>query len=195
MNNKDKRILIDPNEMLGICLKKAFRLDDYIRIIRYVDNNEFDNPSFRKLFNSYFKVSQQNNKWYNRYYELMSEQRKKNRNIGEIIEELHKISNRIDVSFASKLIAIIDRDNPIWDKYVLRNLGLDKDWKAYKNKPYEERKNKAVKIYSQIKDYYTDFLNTDEGNAVINQFKNALSEYKNKISDVKIIDFILWSKR
>lgn len=40
---------------------------------------------------------------------------------------LHGVDNSVEVSFASKLIATVSPEEPIWDKYVLKNLGFDKE--------------------------------------------------------------------
>ena len=46
---------------------------------------------------------------------------------------------------------------PIWDQYVLRNLGLENEWTKYSTESKEERIKRAVDIYDRIQSFYSDF--------------------------------------
>ena len=51
----------------------------------------------------------------------------------------------MEASFSSKMLANIDASKPVWDKYVLQNLGLELTGKT----PNEKLDN-AIALYRQI---------------------------------------------
>ena len=81
------------------------------------------------------------------------------------------------------------RVKPIWDQYVMQNLGLE-----LKGKTPRERVINATEIYHQIEDWYKQYLLTDEAKENIAVFDQMLPGYT-WISDVKKIDCLLWDKR
>ena len=83
----------------------------------------------------------------------------------------------------------IDASNPIRDRYVLQNLGLE-----LMEKTQEEKLQNAVALYAQIVNWYADYLATDEARENIYEFDRLLPEYA-WVSDTKKIDCLLWSKR
>ena len=87
------------------------------------------------------------------------------------------------------MLATIDASKPIWDQYVLQNLGLE-----LMGKTQEEKLQNAVALYAQIVNWYADYLATDEARENIYEFDRLLPEYA-CISETKKIDCLLWSKR
>ena len=63
----------------------------------------------------------------------------------------------IEASFSSKMLATIDPSKPIWDQYVLKNLGLQ-----LKGKDAESKLKNAIDLYSKIEDWYNSYLNSSE---------------------------------
>lgn len=187
---------INPNSVIGDCLENAFGLKTYMRIMKYVSADDFRaTPEFRKLFNGFYKVQRKTQKWYDCYYELMEEQKTEPRTFSEILVELNSINLSVETSFASKLIATINPDFPIWDQYVLRNLGFEREWEKCRSCPTDERIEKAVEIYERIQSLYAEFELSADGKACIAAIDSALPLYAEKLSNTKKIDFILWSKR
>ncbi len=107
----------------------------------------------------------------------------------QIITELYRLTGNVEASFSSKMLATIDASKPIWDQYVLQNLGLE-----LMGKTQEEKLQNAVALYAQIMNWYADYLTTDEARENINEFDQLLPEYA-WVSDTKKIDCLLWSKR
>ena len=184
------------DEVLGNCLEMAFELKKYMIIMDSVSKEDFKaTKEFRKIYNGFYRVAFKSSEWYDKYYQLMEEQKKEQRTIGEILSELTVVKSTVEVSFASKLIATINPDMPIWDQYVLRNLGLENEWTKYSTEFKEERIKKAVDIYDRIQSFYSDFQLSDEGKKCICVIDAALPQYADKITTTKKIDYILWSKR
>lgn len=188
--------VLHPGNVLEDSLKIAFRLDEYLSIMEDVAQQNFMATSdFQKRFNSYYRIRQRSRAWYDTYYRIMEEQRQKNRTYKEVLNALYEVSGNIEVSFASKLLATCNPELPIWDKYVLNNLDLQNEWGKKARLEKEEKIDLAVKIYDEICSWYNEFLNSQEGEECLTILDAALPHYKDKLSRVKKVDFLLWSKR
>lgn len=189
-------VILNSKTVVSDSLETLLGLKKYCEIIKEVESGEYENDSdFRKKFNGYFKVRQRPKDWYDKYYELLGKQREEESSFEDLLGTLFPYNNSVEVSFVSKLMASIDPSYPIWDSFVLKNLGLDKQWNKYNFKDKDIRIEKAAEIYEQIKTKYSDFLNSEEGKKCIKIFDELFPNYKGKINDVKKIDFWLWSKR
>ena len=188
--------LLDSNKVIGECLETAFGLKKYCYIIDAVSKDGFQaTEGFQKTFNGYYKLQKRSAEWYQQYYKLFESQKTEALSFDALLIKMYECDGKIEVSFVSKLIASVDTSMPIWDQYVLKNLGLKKEWDKYNSKDYEKRISKAQNIYSKIKESYGTIISSTEGKECINRFHNELPNYRELISETKIIDFILWSKR
>ena len=156
--------------------EKTLRIAKYAYIIKNINNtNITSNPDFQKTFNGFFKVRR------NAKNEPLT--------FRQVITEIYNKTGRIEASFTSKLLASIDTDKPIWDKYVLENLGLVPSGKN----PHERIEN-ACKIYDALTKWYYNFLRSDEGKKCIMEFNKKMPDYS-WISNTKKIDFLIWRTR
>ncbi len=188
--------LLNPNTIISECLETAFDLKTYIRIMRIVGNVNFRaTEEFRKMYKGFYKVRQQSPQWYDKYFSLMEQQVTENRSFEDLLRIMYQVGGRIEVSFVSKLMATVNAQLPIWDKYVLINLGKAAEWERLRSADTENRIKEASKIYTYIKCWYKSFLENDDGKLCIDKFDEALPTYKNKLTDIKKIDYLLWSKR
>lgn len=155
--------------------------------------NVAEDEKFQKAFNNFYKIRQRKKDFYDYYYKLLEE--KKNKKAGitfkEIINAIYKNTNEVHASFASKLVATINPDKPIWDSVVLQNLGLVKPKSSTGNRTNEI--TEIVCLYDKICDWYAQKLNTADSIKAIQLFDEKFP--KNNISNVKKIDFILWQVR
>ena len=87
------------------------------------------------------------------------------------------------------MLATLDENKPIWDQYVLLNLGFE-----LKGKTPGERVQNAVEIYHRIEEWYASYLLTEEAKENIAIFDEMLPSYA-WVSDVKKIDCLLWGWR
>lgn len=93
----------------------------------------------------------------------------------------------LEPSFASKMLATINPDKPIWDSRVLASLKLDKEWEKKWNVDH------AIEIYDSIRDGYKKFESTKFCDECLKEFDSWFPDY-DWISTTKKIDFLLWSK-
>ena len=77
---------------------------------------------------------------------------------------------------------------PIWDQYVLKNLNL-----KVLGKTKKEKLDNTIKTYYEIVDIEREELKREDIKQLIKEFKQNFKEYE--ISDIKILDYILWNCR
>ena len=102
---------------------------------------------------------------------------------------MYEATGNIEASFSSKMLAMINPEMPIWDRYVVQNLCLN-----MKGKTKEVQLKCAINLYDQMISWYDGFLQTENGRECISEFDRILPGYV-WMSDVKKIDFYLWSIR
>ena len=143
---------------------------------------------FQHAFNAFYRV-RRNAEWRKCYYKIFEQAKKEHYSFADVIGCLYVETGNIEASFSSKMIATIDSDKPIWDQYVLQNMGLE-----LKGKNPRERVENAILIYDRIERWYKDYLTTEEARKNIKEFDRWLPSYS-WIPDIKKIDYLLWSKR
>lgn len=179
----------------NISVEKVFRdnlaasmgLNLYSKIIDWVKITDVStNLDFQRTFNSFYIV-RRNQQWRDIYYSYFESVKGINVSFEDVICYLYEKTGNIEPSFSSKLLATVNPDKPIWDQYVIKNLN-----KELTGKTKEERLQNAIKIYTEIEDWYSAFLKTEKSQEIIRDFDKALPDYS-YISDTKKIDCILWS--
>lgn len=144
--------------------------------------------AFQQVFNAFYRV-RRNAEWRKCYYRLFERAKKDHLSFADVIADLYEKTGNVEASFSSKMIATIDPEKPIWDQYVLRNLGLE-----LKGKDSRERVDNAIKIYDQIVSWYRSYLATEDARKNITEFDKWLPSYR-WIPAIKKIDYLLWSNR
>ncbi len=101
---------------------------------------------------------------------------------------MYKKTGNIETSFCSKLLSTIKPNMPIWDQYVLVNLDLN-----VKGKTKEEKLKDTIAAYNKIIEIENNKLKQKDIQQAIKDFKEYFTEYN--LSDIKILDYILWNSR
>ena len=143
---------------------------------------------FQRLFNGYYRV-RRNEAWRKAFYNLFQRAKNEGFSFDRIIKELYQQTGNIEASFSSKMLATIDPSKPIWDQYVLQNLGL-----KLTGKTQTEKLRNAIALYWQIDRWYQDYLALASAQETINTFDQMLPDCA-WLNPVKKIDCLLWSKR
>lgn len=143
---------------------------------------------FQKTFDAFYRV-RRNEEWRNKFFEYFEENKNRREiDFKEIVKDLFLRTGNIEASFASKMLATMNPNMPIWDQYVLQNLGLKVEG-IEKN----ERLDSTIDTYSKIIEKENELLKQPEIQEEIKKFKEYFSEYE--IPDIKILDYMLWSDR
>jgi len=144
---------------------------------------------FQERFNEFYKMIRNEPGFYGAFYrKLEASKEGECPTYGEILDYFWIGFHRIEASFSSKLIATVNPNLPLLDRFVLENLGLKKA------QPYENnRLEKTKKLYDDIKEWHANHLKTQQGRSQIAEFDRHFPN--SCVTDTKKIDFILWQTR
>lgn len=155
---------------------------------RFLETDVSKDDEFQRKFTGFYKIRRSKTLFLNKYYNLMESLKGNPATYSKIIKELNSFKNTIEASFASKMLATLNSDMPVWDQYVLENIGI--------KVPQQYRKTISVciGIYNEIVKWYKNFMNTQDAQEMLFAFNKKFPEYKH-FSDIKKIDLMLWQKR
>lgn len=180
---------IDDRAAIQQRLALSFGLDRYAEIMRrFPDVDVSQDREFQRLFNGFYQI-RRNEAWRAAFYALFQRVRDKRPTFETLVTKLFEKTGRVEASFASKMLATLDADKPIWDKYVLINLEI-----AVPTKCKERPLSGIVDAYDQIERWYASYLATPNARRCVRTFDALMPDYS-WISETKKIDFYLWSIR
>lgn len=169
--------------------KRVQDIQHYVNIMDKIKKvNVSCDLDFQREYNYFYKV-RRNAEWRQHYFDLF-EKCKKRRNVsfGFILEELYSNTGRVEASFASKMLASLDDDMPIWNSQVLNRMGISPS-----KKQDQQKINETKALYYFIVDWYEKLkADKDRYEEYVTAFDNRFPDYSN-ISSTKKIDFILWA--
>ena len=157
-------------------------------IKRYEETNVDEDDMFQRKFNAFYRV-RRGESWQKVFYEIFAKNRERRLTFAEIICELYERTGNIESSFSSKMLATIHTEMPIWDKYVLQNIGLKLTGKTKK-----EKLQNAIDLYEKMVEWYAVFLDSEKGKECVMEFNKRFPQYE-YFSEIKKVDFILWCMR
>lgn len=173
-------------------LRVTVGLERYLAIQEKFDqlSNESlrDSLDFKKSFNGFYRVRQKPAAWYKAFYDIFDESRGISTDYRTVIETLYDRTNRIEASFASKLLATLNPEMPVIDSIVLSRLNT-KLPRYYES----NRLEKICLLHDDIKSCYQKFLKTSQGKDLITSFKRAYPQAN--ITEIKMLDLVLWQSR
>ena len=162
------------------------------------------NDDFKKKFNGYYRMgrmAKKGNDYMNKFFIILEKYRSntddKNKALITFENVLRELWNETGVftpSFASKLVATINPDMPIWDTFVKRHChvshpAMDDDVNiriAAAKKGYE-------KIYNTLRLDSENLLKKFD--VMCKNDKDINQQEIDKISEMKRIDFVIWLNR
>ena len=165
---------------------RAYDIGRYFVTIDQVGNCR--SRDYQRNYNRFYRV-RRGAEWQSVYYEILLREYGNKPSFAQVITEMYERTGNIEPSFSSTLVATLDTDKPVWDKYVLTNLG-----KKLTGTNKEVRLKNAISLYQDIEEWYCAFLLTEEGKQWISLFDEKLIEFFD-LSATKKIDLILWSMR
>lgn len=180
----------NPQEILTDIIKKSFGIEKYAYIVSEIQNRDISKDlSYQRTYNAFYVV-RRDAKWRKIYFDYFEKQKNKRKlSFDEVIKYFYKYTGKVEPSFSSKLLSTINPQMPIWDLFVLKNLGL----KTKEGKPLYKLEQ-SMRLYREINDYYLGLSESKWGKEVISAFNITLPQYK-WISDVKKLDFFIWKIR
>ena len=176
---------------IAAAIERARRgITQYLSIMDLFPNiNASADREFQRRFNGFYRIRQRSSEWYETYYTYLENNRNNDIVFEDVIDYLNKTLGRYEPSFSSKLAATLNPNEPIWDKFILRNTNQRAPSYSAKNKIEQ-----AKEVFQNIREWYAKYLQSEEGLLVIRTFNNLVPE-NDRITDLKKVDFVLWQLR
>lgn len=191
----------NPKQAMLQSLQDSCSFNNYLKTLDLTTDISTD-VAYQKNFTNYYRV-RRDAQWLKEFYKFL-EENKHNKAITfeEILRHLSNIEHKVRVteknkagraktveaSFASKLLATINPNHPIWDSQVLRYMDITVDAAL----SHEDKINQCVQLYAQMEQEISAFIRTPSGQECIALFDKAFP-YCTDFSDYKKIDFYLWN--
>lgn len=165
-------------------------LEKYLSIIELLPKVDVStNSKFQKLYNAFFKIRHKNKNFYEAYYLFLEKHKNAKPTFTETLEYLYKFG-RLEISFSSKLLAIIDQNLPVWDQFVSKYFGLVA---PSSDIIFSARIMQANSIYQKLIQKYEVLLAKQESKLWLELFDEY---YPNcNITPLKKVDLIIWQAR
>jgi hypothetical protein len=145
---------------------------------------------FQKLYNHFYRMRQRKPEFYQLYYTYMEKMKGCADPISfeDILRFIHNETGRYEASFSSKLLATLNPSKPVWDTFVLENLGVKKISSTAK-----DREQKVIAAYDQICSWYDTFSKSEDADLILTLFDQTFPAAD--ITTTKKIDLFLWQNR
>ena len=159
----------------------------------YKKKDILNNLKFQKIYKQFYGMNRFfTQEFFEEYFTMLSN---KETNLRKILKNLYRIprkkgDNTIQFSFATKLLHTVNNELPIYDLWIGKAFGLKI---IGENK--EDKINSCLLIYDKLKKYYKKLLSNEKTKKIISDFRESFNCNKKKISDIKILDFIIWANR
>lgn len=148
--------------------------------------------SFQKDFKGFYRV-RRNPEWCNVVFEILERVKPQDSpDFEAILREVYDKTGRIEPSFASKIVATVNPDAPVYDSQVIKMLSLSK---ITRHRPDPQiRFRNALAAYHQIRDFYDQALPLPAARDLCNAFDVALPEFS-QFTPLKKLDILIWQMR
>lgn len=168
--------------------KSLYKYTEIMSMVNGVDVST--NKEFQKLYINFYMPCPVKDNFKAEYFDVFEKCKTQYLSFYEIIKRLSVIKNSAEFSFTTKMLATLDSSLPIWDNVIAKKLlipGAPSEWKL------ESRLQYSMIAYERLKDWYNHFLKTQDAIVLLTKFDENFSEYKDSISTVKKIDFMIWA--
>ena len=192
LENIVKTILEKPDLQVG--------LEKYRKLIHLLNVNKIDvskDMDFQKLYKNFYAVAHRPVNFVPAYFNVFNKALN-NPNIDkkDIFNRVCAIAGMCEISYVSKILHNLDQNIPIFDSVVgNEHFGFDFNKIRNTKASFEENRDKAWDFYLKYKKHFESYMKSDEAQAMVRLFDNTFPQYKNEISDVKKVDFVLWQDR
>ena len=147
------------------------------------------NQDFQRIFNGFFRMGRRTKAYYSDYYCYLQQHKKTGISFSDALTYLYQKYGRLEMSFVSKMVALVEPTFPIWDSVVTKgHFGIIAPSANVIN-----RLQKGIEKYEQYRYRYGTYMQSDEARKKIVEFDTLFPE--TDITDVKKLDFILWQER
>jgi hypothetical protein len=169
-------------------------LDRYFRIKRMhnLDKQFVLTPDFQQAYAGYYGMLRFTTQEFRRaYFQLLYEEQNE---LEHILRELYKYPapnniNRVEFSFATKLLNTLDATLPIYDVNVARVLNLEPP----RGDTIDARIASCLTTYDNLNRSCADLISTPEAIHIVEQVRKLYPDFDElDIPDERVLDIILW---
>lgn len=183
MNIQAIEQILSDSDKLWVVMKKYKRIMDTL----YWTDVSVDRD-FQRTFNDFFVMRSRESRYYDSFYTFLEQKKDKGTSFEETLDFLKEASGRLEISFSSKLIHVINPNRPIWDNNVaVQHFGMKLP--GY-NVDSSTRQREVVKLYHEYCSRFHEYMDSSEGQTVIRLFNEKYPH--TGFTDTKKVDFLMW---
>lgn len=171
----------------------ASHVQRYLRLQRDLPKvNVAEDDDYQRCFNGFYRIQRKPPDWYAFFFRLL--QREKSNaalSFGRVLETLHREHGHVEPSFSSKLVATVNPDMPVYDRFVRENLELK----------VPTRSLSAVERIAGFENLHHELQERMGALVRRAEFRTLRAAFDEKfpgavdITDIKVLDFFLWQYR
>ena len=156
---------------------------------RLFETDVSTDKDFQKAFNGFFRMGRRSEEYYADYYWYLQQNKMNGINFADALAFLYNKYGKLEMSFVSKMVAIVNPVFPIWDSVVTKgHFGITAPYANAK-----DRLHKGIEKYENYCHCYDTYMQSTSAKEKIAEFERLFP--RTDISDVKKLDFMLWQER
>ena len=189
-----------PREAAGPHVERAvarvFGLFAYSEIMtRFKECDVSKDADFQRAFVAFFKL-RHTRQWNAGFFAALQRLRRKGGRLGirDCLEALNAVGggNSLDLSFASKMLSVVNPSRPIYDSRIAQWLALPRPPSA--RHAADERIRGACAVYAELEEKMSALLKDAAVRREIALFDEVLPAF-GWVAPMKKLDFLLWADR
>ena len=184
-------------ERMELVLDRLKRVESVLGKYDYVQRSlhackVVTNTAYRSAFIGYYRMGFRSPRWYDMFFSILEREKRGDKvSFRTVLLEILRETGRLEASFSSKLVATISDNCPVWDRYVLDNLGLRA---PFWSPDSERRLQRCVELYSNIQSWSSRVIQQDGFWEWRSRFDRLFPHFWH-FSDIKKLDLLLWQSR
>lgn len=183
MNIETIKQILSDSDKLWIGMKKYKRIMD---TLYWTDVSK--DKDFQRAFNDFFVMRSRKSEYYDMFYSFLEQKKDKGTSFEETLDFLKEAEGKLEISFSSKLIHVINPNRPIWDNNVaVQHFNMKVPGYSVDS---DVRQKEIVKLYHEYCSRFYEYVDSSEGQEVIRMFDEKYPH--TGFTDAKKIDFIMW---
>ena len=144
---------------------------------------------FQRAFNGFFRMGRRSELFYTDFYRYLEQHKISGVSFSDALTFLYEKHGRLEMSFVSKMVALVDPSYPIWDSIVTKgHFGIVAPYASEK-----DRLQKGIAKYEMYCRQYYTYLETESAKKQLALFETMFPN--TDLSEVKKLDFMLWQDR
>lgn len=177
------------NDILSNSDKLFTGMKKYKRIMDTLYWTDVSNDSdFQRGFNDFFVMRSRKPSYYTVFYEFLEKKKVYGVSFEETLEHLKSAEGRLELSFSSKLIHVINPNRPIWDNNVsVQHFGMKLPGYGLEA---ASRQREIIRLYHEYCSRYYEYLDSYDGQQAIKMFNERYPH--TGFTDAKKLDFLMW---